>query len=414
MWETKKLNQLCDIQSGLWKGKKEPFTEAYVLRNTNFTSGGKFNYSNVVALQVETKQLEKRLLLPNDIILEKSGGGEKTPVGRVCLHTSELDKPVSFSNFTARLRVLDEKELAPAFLHRFLYFLYISGKTKPMQRNSTGIRNLQITQYKEIAVPLPPIAEQQRIVAKLDAAFAMINKKTQTALEKIENTYLFQRNLLDAALRGVDATKHSYTLQQLLDTGWIVSHLDGNHGSDYPRKTEFIDKGVPYISANCIIEGNVVMGKAKYLSSDRAAQFRKGVARNGDILFAHNATVGPTAILKTKEEKVILGTSLTYFRCNDETISNEYLLAFMRSQQFIKQYNDVMGQATRNQVPITKQRTFTFLIPEIEVQHKVAKTAGTLTELTTEMVRLTEATIKELNALKAAILSQELQLSEAA
>ena len=123
IWKTKKLSQICDIQSGLWKGKKEPFTETYVLRNTNFTSSGAFNYSDVAVLQVETKQLEKRLVLPNDIILEKSGGGEKTPVGRVCLHTSDLDKPVSFSNFTARLRVLNERELAPLFLHRFLYGL---------------------------------------------------------------------------------------------------------------------------------------------------------------------------------------------------------------------------------------------------------------------------------------------------
>ena len=89
MWQTKKLSLVCDIQSGLWKGKKEPFIEAYVCE-TQFTSSGEFNYSNAAVLDVETNQLEKRLVKSNDIILEKSGGGEKTPVGRVCLFTSEL------------------------------------------------------------------------------------------------------------------------------------------------------------------------------------------------------------------------------------------------------------------------------------------------------------------------------------
>ena len=229
MWKIKKLNQLCDIQSGLWKGKKEPFTEAYVVRNTNFTSDGELNYSNVVVLQVETKQLEKRLLLPKDIILEKSGGGEKTPVGRVCLHTSELDKPVSLSNFTARLRVLNEKELDPVFLHRFLYFLYISGKTEPMQRNSTGIRNLQISQYKDIEVPIPPLTEQQRIVAKLDAAFAEINAAIDLVSQKNENNSF----LLNQFLATIRADKVKLDDMVQIKTG----KLDANamvEGGEYP------------------------------------------------------------------------------------------------------------------------------------------------------------------------------------
>ena len=260
---------------------------------------------------------------------------------------------------------------------------------------------------------LPPLAEQQRIVAKLDAAFAEIDIKMQIYVSKIKDAVSFEERILDAALSGINEIAHSYTLQQLLDMGWIESHLDGNHGGDYPRKSEFIDEGVPYISANCIYDGRVVMDKAKYLSVARAAKLRKGIAKNGDVLFAHNATVGPTAILQTAEEKVILGTSLTYYRCNHENINNEYLLAYMRSKKFINQYNDVMRQATRNQVPITKQRTFTFLVPDIDVQLKVADKVGHISELTAEIIYKTDASMKQLSALKSAILANELQ-SEAA
>ena len=58
----------------------------------------------------------------------------------------------------------------------------------------------------------------------------------------------------------------------------------------------------------------------KYLTEKRASEIRKGIAKNDDVLFAHNATVGPTTILKTSYPKVILGTSLTYFRCNKNKI----------------------------------------------------------------------------------------------
>ena len=72
-------------------------------------------------------------------------------------------------------------------------------------------------------------------------------------------------------------------MQTLLDDGFIVSHLDGNHGSKYPRKEEFTGEGVPYLSANCIVNSQIDFTKAKYLSEQRANQFRKGISIDGDV-----------------------------------------------------------------------------------------------------------------------------------
>ena len=86
--------------NGLWTGKKPPFRKAKVIRNTNFTKDCKLDLSDVVELDVEIKQLEKRKLEFGDIILEKSGGGPKQPVGRVVLFERN-DADFSFSNFTS-------------------------------------------------------------------------------------------------------------------------------------------------------------------------------------------------------------------------------------------------------------------------------------------------------------------------
>ncbi len=246
MWKIKKLSELCGIQSGLWKGKKEPFVKALVLRNTNFTSSGQLDYSEVVELDVEAKQLEKREVKKHDIILEKSGGGDKTPVGRVCIHNASADIPYSLSNFTARLRVFDESELDAQFLHRFLHFLYLSGKTEPMQRHSTGIRNLQLAQYKEIVVPLPPLAEQQRIVAKLDAAFAEIDETIKITDDKISN----YTNLSSGIMREIlNNDLYRWEIKNL-------SHLSEN--LDAKRipitKSKRVVGNVPYYGASGIVD----------------------------------------------------------------------------------------------------------------------------------------------------------------
>lgn len=169
-----------------------------------------------------------------------------------------------------------------------------------------------------------------------------------------------------------------YTLDELINKRYIYEILDGNHGALYPRNEEFVDSGVPYISANSINRNKIDFTKAKYLTVERANKFKKGVAKNGDVLFAHNATVGPVALLGTKDEKVILSTSLTYYRVNNKLIYNKYLMYYMSSNIFAKQYFRRMGQTTRNQVPITVQKEFYHILPPLKEQEKISEILSTV------------------------------------
>jgi type I restriction enzyme S subunit len=162
-----------------------------------------------------------------------------------------------------------------------------------------------------------------------------------------------------------------YTLQEMLDAEIVISHLDGNHGELYPNKDEFVESGVPYLSANCVVDDEIDFTKSKFLTQKRANTFKKGVAINDDVLFAHNATVGPVAILKTNLDFVVLSTTLTYYRCNKKFLLPNYLRLYMISDFFVNQYSEVMRQATRNQVPITKQRTFFHLVPPLPEQQRI-------------------------------------------
>src|SRR3989339_862162 len=137
-WEVKKLSEVCEFSNGLWTGKKAPFQRVGVIRNTNFTKDGKLDDSDIVYLEVEQSQFTKRKLQYGDLILEKSGGGPKQPVGRVIIFDKK-EGDYSFSNFTSAIRVKDQGELYFDFLHKFLFFSYISGITEGMQSYSTGI-----------------------------------------------------------------------------------------------------------------------------------------------------------------------------------------------------------------------------------------------------------------------------------
>jgi type I restriction enzyme S subunit len=146
---------------------------------------------------VEQSQFAKRKLQYGDIILEKSGGGPKQAVGRVALFEKEAGA-FSFSNFTAALRILDSEIVDFRFLHKFLYWTYLSGATEGMQSNSTGIRNLDGDAYKSIRFRFPPLAEQRKIASLLDELqvvtdqLARICSAKQASLEDLKESLLHQ------------------------------------------------------------------------------------------------------------------------------------------------------------------------------------------------------------------------------
>ena len=70
--------------SGVW-GPEHEEDGISVLRSTNFSPDGWIRFDNLTYRNVELRKRASKTLKPNDIILEKSGGGPKQPVGRVCL-----------------------------------------------------------------------------------------------------------------------------------------------------------------------------------------------------------------------------------------------------------------------------------------------------------------------------------------
>ena len=92
-------------------------------------------------------------------------------------------------------------------------------------------------------IPFPRLPEQQRIVGILDEAFEGIATAKANAEKNLQNA----RALFESHLQSVFTQRGEewdrVTLETLLERGWIESHLDGNHGGDYPRKDEFITDG---------------------------------------------------------------------------------------------------------------------------------------------------------------------------
>lgn len=177
------MAKLIDITgkavSGEWGTDDETGDGIPVLRTTNFTNEGVVDYNNVVTRTITKKNIDEKFLRRGDIIIEKSGGSDKFPVGRVIYFDGD-ENTYLFNNFTGLLRVKDKKAWYPRYVFYSLFANYRSGGTRAFENKTTGLHNLKTDDYvSRYEVAEVAVSEQMTICNKLDKLYGIIKSREQ-------------------------------------------------------------------------------------------------------------------------------------------------------------------------------------------------------------------------------------------
>lgn len=184
------MAKLIDITgkalSGEWGNDDETGKGVPVLRTTNFTNEGIINYDNVVTRIISKKNIDEKYLQKGDIIIEKSGGSDKVPVGRVVYFEGD-EKTYLFNNFTGLLRVKNQDVWYPKYVFYSLFANYRQGGTRAFENKTTGLHNLKTDDYvTRYEVHELDKYEQVLICEKLDKLYDVINCRKQE-LQLLDN-----------------------------------------------------------------------------------------------------------------------------------------------------------------------------------------------------------------------------------
>lgn len=159
-------------KNGAWGAEPDGESDVVCIRAADFDGRlGRLNKGERTLRAIDSKTFEKLALQPGDIVLEKSGGGEKQLVGRATLFDDQ--EPSVTSNFLARCRPAPGME--PAFINYVLLAIYNARGTFPHLKQSTGIQNLDLASFLDIRVSIPRLDTQRRIARFLDEKTARID-----------------------------------------------------------------------------------------------------------------------------------------------------------------------------------------------------------------------------------------------
>lgn len=378
-WQTKTLEDACLFLNGLWKGETPPFVNIGVIRNTNFTKEGRLDDSDIAYLDVEAKKFEKRRLHFGDVILEKSGGGPKQPVGRVVLF-DKTDGDFSFSNFTSALRVRNPDELDFRFLHKLLYWTYISGVTEMMQSHSTGIRNLDGNAYKAIKIKYPSLNEQQRIVAILDEAFEGIATATDYAEKNLKNA----REVFESTLQSVFTLRGEGWADMPLETAATIINGFAFDSTDFS----------PTEGAKCIKITNVgvrefVCSAENYLPDSFTSKYDSVSVKKGSIVLALTRTIISgglkVAVVPDEYDGALLNQRVASILTKPNLLTEPFLFAYLSTHFVVDYVKERVNTLMQPNLSIKDLRSMPIPVPPVFEQNRIS---GQLSELRQETQRL--------------------------
>ena len=199
-WEVTRLKWSASrTVNGVWGDEPDGENDIPCVRVADFDRRGfRVHFVEPTLRAITPSQRAGRELRRGDLLLEKSGGGEKQMVG--CVVLFDHDAAAVSSNFVARVSL--DGGASPGFwtyLHAALY----SGKLNyPAIKQTTGIQNLDSNAYFDTPAVFPPPVEQTAIAAFLDREATRIDglsSRVGTAIERLQE---YRAALITAAVTG--------------------------------------------------------------------------------------------------------------------------------------------------------------------------------------------------------------------
>ena len=362
-----KMAKLIEITgkalSGEWGNDDNTGNGIPVLRTTNFTNEGIVNYNNVVTRIIEKKKIEEKYLRKGDIIIEKSGGSDKQPVGRV-VYFDGPENTYLFNNFTGLLRVKDQAKWYPRYVFYSLFSNYHRGGTRAFQNKTTGLHNLKIDDFvSRCEVTEAGINEQIAACKQMDRVNDII-RMHQQQLQKLDD-------LVKARFVEMFGDPEKNTLSWKEEE--LSEHLTVIGGYAF-KSEQFSEEGIPVLRIGNINSGFFKPVNLVYWEDDNTLNRYKMYP--GDLVMSLTGTVG-----KDDYGNVcILGNDYDVYYLNQrnaklelqDTINKYYLSMLLKFEPVKKKLTGISRGVRQANISNKDILNLMVPIPPIELQNQFA------------------------------------------
>lgn len=383
-WEIKKLGEVCEV---ITKGTTPTslgfkFTDEGVnfIKVESLTESGQIIPNKVAYISEECHEsLKRSQLKENDILFSIAGA-----LGRIGIVNKAI-VPANTNQALAIVRLAKNSGISVSFLAKYFTSNIISAEIEKL-KGGAAQQNLSLGQLNNLPIPLPPLPEQQRILAILNEAFAAIAKAKLNAEQNLKNS----KELFESYLQGVFENKGEDWEEKTL--GEVCEFRNG------AAHEQHIDEDGKYILVN-----------SKHISSDGEKGKRTNSALSplyiGDIAFVMSDVPNGKALAKCflvdKNDTYTLNQRIGAIR--SKVFDNEFLVYQFNRNKYLLSFNNGENQTNLRKNDILNCPLY---LPKMEEQKSNVQKLDALSAETKRLEIIYQQKINDLEELKKSVLQK--------
>jgi len=401
--------------SGAWGEEPEEGNSIVCIRAADFiTEKLQHKKIDLTKRSFKKEEFEKKQLRKGDVILEKSGGGENQPVGRVVMF--DLDEPALCSNFLELLRP-NIRKVESKFVTYVLYSLWINRVNTRAIKQTTGIQNLDITEYLDTKVSLPSIDKQFEILKRLEKEIVHIDnligskEKLLSILSEKKQTLITQ-----AVTKGLNP-KIKIRDSKIDWLGYLpqhwqikrIKHVASKIGSGVTPKggaEVYQQEGIPLVRSQNVHFDGLRLDDIVHIDFETHESMSNSKVEIGDVLLnITGASIGRCYYYEGQYEEANVNQHVCIIRPNDKILT-KYLYYFLMSDFGQMQISMCQVGGGREGLTFESIKAFIIPLPEINEQQALLDSLETSIGHLNNLAKSTKRSIELLTERKLALITE--------
>lgn len=358
-----------------------------------------------------------RLLGSSSSASVKSGGRVAAQgdvvFGRLRPYLNKVAMPQSKVLCSGELLVLKAADgVAPSFI---AYLLRSPEAVEFAVQESRGDRpRVYWDSLAELEVRLPPVGEQQRIVAEIERRLSHVDAAEQALSVVVSRVTAARRSLLRQYATGAlpgGHLEHNDVLDLPLPATWTTSTVaelvaeDRKSAYGVLKPGDHVSGGVPFVRVGDIANGSVDPTNLKRIDPDIAAGYPRTRLHGGELLVSIVGTIGRTGVAPAELAGANVARAVAVIPVDEKRTRAGFLSLVLEASPFHQQLVGSSNEVARKTLNLGALRDFRVPVPPVEEQDYLLDEFSRRASLLDAAVRSAEQSIERCARLRRSILT---------